>query len=111
MYMFSETARLLQVRSQYEWFLPVFLELSPVQRADVARLLYMHAYGGVYAGAVPPRAPPHSRHARTRPTAYCCSVLGGAGICRAVARTHAPCPCADLDMQLLRPLDPSRRRG
>ena len=53
------------VSSAYAWLLPVYSSLSAVGRADVARLLYMHAYGGVYA---------------------------------------------DLDMTLLRPLDPLLRR-
>lgn len=37
------------VAEQYPWLEPTFARLSHIQQADVARLLYMHAYGGVYA--------------------------------------------------------------
>ena len=37
------------VAGRYPWLATLFLSLSGIQRADVSRLLYMHAYGGVYA--------------------------------------------------------------
>ena len=37
------------VQSRYAWLEPAFLQMNAIQQADVARLLYMHAFGGVYA--------------------------------------------------------------
>ena len=36
------------VRTRYPRLLPLYSRLSPIQQADVARMLIMHAYGGVY---------------------------------------------------------------
>lgn len=37
------------VANHYPWLLPTYTRLSPIQRADLSRYLYMHHYGGVYA--------------------------------------------------------------
>ena len=37
------------VKSRYEWLWPHYAAMTSIQQADVARLLYMHAFGGVYA--------------------------------------------------------------
>ena len=37
------------VRSGYEWLAAFYASCSPIQRADLARYVYMHASGGVYA--------------------------------------------------------------
>ena len=37
------------VQSRYSWLHKSYLMMNAIQRADVARLLYMHAFGGVYA--------------------------------------------------------------
>ena len=37
------------VEQRYPWLMPSWRRLSAIQRADVARYLYMHAWGGVYA--------------------------------------------------------------
>ena len=37
------------VLKEYNWFYTTYMRLTHIQQADVARLLYMHAYGGVYA--------------------------------------------------------------
>ena len=37
------------VAERYPWLASFFSTLTGIQRADVSRLLYMHAYGGVYA--------------------------------------------------------------
>ena len=43
----DDNARL--VARQYGWFEASYARMSSIQQADAARLLYMHAYGGVYA--------------------------------------------------------------
>lgn len=45
----SDTDNAHLVADRYPWLSELFLSLSSIQRADVSRLLYMHAYGGVYA--------------------------------------------------------------
>ena len=37
------------VQRSYSWLLPAYRRFSPIQRADTARYLYMHAVGGIYA--------------------------------------------------------------
>lgn len=37
------------VGERYSWLLPAYNQMTSIQQADTARLLYMHAYGGVYA--------------------------------------------------------------
>jgi len=37
------------VRERYPWLQGAYSRFSPIQRADLARYLYMHAFGGVYA--------------------------------------------------------------
>lgn len=37
------------IGSHYRWLLPVYMRLSGVQKADMARYVYMHHFGGVYA--------------------------------------------------------------
>ena len=37
------------VDSKYPWLQAAFQEMSGIQRADIMRYLYMHAFGGVYA--------------------------------------------------------------
>ena len=34
------------VQERYPWFLKVFHSLTPIQKADASRCLYMHHYGG-----------------------------------------------------------------
>ena len=43
----ADNARLIS--SRFQFLLPAFRSMSGIQRADVARYAYMHAYGGVYA--------------------------------------------------------------
>ncbi len=43
----DDNARLVEAR--YSSLVPTYMRLSPIQKADIARLLYMHTYGGVYA--------------------------------------------------------------
>ena len=45
----SDADNLALVQRRYPWFEETFARLTFIQQADVARLLYMHAYGGVYA--------------------------------------------------------------
>lgn len=45
----TDVANARLVMSRYSWLAPLYRQLSAIQRADVSRLLYMHAYGGVYA--------------------------------------------------------------
>ena len=45
----TDVANAELVVERYPWLASLFLSLSGIQRADVSRLLYMHAYGGVYA--------------------------------------------------------------
>ena len=37
------------VAKAYSWLVPTYERLSPIQRADLSRYLYMHHYGGVYS--------------------------------------------------------------
>ena len=43
----DDNARL--VNEQYAWFEPAYARMTTIQQADSARLLFMHASGGVYA--------------------------------------------------------------
>ena len=56
------------VATRYPWLQPAFRELSAIQKADIARYLYMHAFGGVYADLdvtlVQPLRPLLARHRR-----------------------------------------------
>lgn len=36
------------VSRHYSWLLPGYKAMSGIQRADLARYMYMHQYGGVY---------------------------------------------------------------
>jgi len=37
------------VKEQFPWLLKAWYVMTSIQRADIARLLYMHSFGGVYA--------------------------------------------------------------
>ena len=39
----------LVAEPQYAWLQPLYERMSPIQQADLARVLYMHKVGGVYA--------------------------------------------------------------
>lgn len=43
----AENANL--IASNYPWLVPIYTRLSGVQKADMARYVYMHHFGGVYA--------------------------------------------------------------
>ena len=45
----SDSDNLKLLRTRYPWLLQIFSRMTPIQKADVARYAYMHAYGGVYA--------------------------------------------------------------
>ena len=48
--LWTDEDNLEMVKSDFEWFLPAYERLpSNIQRADAARLMYMHKYGGFYA--------------------------------------------------------------
>ena len=45
----SDADNLNLVRQRYPWLMPVFMRSTGIQRADISRYMYMHAFGGVYA--------------------------------------------------------------
>ena len=45
----TDADNLALVKQRYAWFESTYYRLTFIQQADVARLLYMHAFGGVYA--------------------------------------------------------------
>jgi len=47
--LWTDAANEALVRAQYSWLQPTYERLTNIQRADLARYLYMHAHGGVYA--------------------------------------------------------------
>lgn len=60
------------VDAKYPWLQAAFQEMSGIQRADIMRYLYMHAFGGVYAdldvALVRPLRPLLQKHRRLNST-------------------------------------------
>lgn len=89
------------VGKHYPWFMPTYLNLSAISRADSVRYLYMHRYGGAKAlqaaAAYYSWTPQHALHG----SAWC-------PIARSPMHTLVMCTAgmyADLDVEALRSME------